>query len=174
MSRPLQLFLLLVVVHAAQLVWYGPRLPAVVASHFNVAGEPDAWMSRAAFLGVLGGLSAFYLALFVGIAALVRRAPAALVNLPHRDYWLAPERAAASREAIVAEMYAIAAATQALTLVLTQLTFAVALGHRETLGGAAWWALALYLAVVLWRLVALWRRFQLPPEAAARERIEPS
>ena len=160
--RPLQLYLLLVGFHLGQLVWYAPRLPETVASHFNAAGQPDGWMSRGVLLGFLAGLSLFYLAAFFGVAAVVRRTPAAVVSLPNKEYWLAPERAAATRRAITGELFKVAATTQALMIVVTQLTAEVGLGRRRTLSDAFWVALAAYFGVLAWRLVALFRRFRLP------------
>jgi uncharacterized membrane protein len=180
MIRPLKLYLLLVGFHIGQLLWYAPKLPATVASHFDAAGEPDGWMARGVFLAFLGGVSILYLAIFLGVTAVVRRAPAALVNLPHKDYWLAPERAAATRRAINAELFKIAAATQATMIVVTQLVVDVAIGRRRTLSDAFLVALVVYFGILLWWLVALFRRFRLPAGTAAPGapggggRIEPS
>lgn len=178
MSRPLKLYLLLIGVHLGQLAWYAPRLPATVASHFDAAGNPDGWMPRGPFLGLLGGLSLFYLALFLGIAAIVRRTPVRLVSLPNREYWLAPERADATRRILADEMFKIAAATQALMIVVTQLAIEVGLGRRTTLSDAFWIALVAYFAVLIWWLIALLRRFRLPKQAAVAgedgRRIEPT
>jgi uncharacterized membrane protein len=165
MIRPLQLYLLLVGFQLGQLIWYAPRLPETVASHFNAAGEPDGWMSRGVFLGFLAGISLLYVALFLGAAALVRRAPAAVVSLPNKEYWLAPERAAATRRAIAGELFKVAAATQVLMIVITQLTVEVGLGRRQTLSDVSWVALVVYVGIVIWWLIALFRRFRLPAGA---------
>lgn len=67
-------------------------LPARVATHFGISGDPDGWMSRAGytlFTSLFGlGLSAFT----IGLGFVARFFPASKVNLPNRDYWLAPER----------------------------------------------------------------------------------
>jgi hypothetical protein len=77
------------------------RLPALVPSHFDLAGYPDAFMTH-------DGYIRFTLLLGVGL-------PVALVSLltvvytrardmklPNRDYWLAPERIAQTRALLVA------------------------------------------------------------------------
>lgn len=160
---PRLVYLLLVIVHAAQLAWAAPRLPATVPSHFDAAGVANDWLPRGAFLVLLGGLTLFNLALFFGIAALIRRGPAALINMPHRDHWLAPERSAATRATLAADLFKIAIATQGLLIVMTHQTFEVALGRRPTLGVGSWLALAAFLGYVLWWCLALYRRFGRPP-----------
>jgi len=70
---------------------YG-ELPARVASHFDILGRPNGWMSRETCVGFTVGLGIFMPALVVGAMAGADRIPVSFINLPHRDYWLAPER----------------------------------------------------------------------------------
>ena len=67
-------------------------LPAKVASHFDIHGEPNGWMSRETCVGFTIGLGILLPALIVGMMAGAGRIPVSFINLPHRDYWLAPER----------------------------------------------------------------------------------
>lgn len=71
-----------------------PRLPARVASHFDATGAADGWMSPGSLLGFHVALLALMLAVFAILPGLTRRLPVTVVNLPHRDHWLAPERRA--------------------------------------------------------------------------------
>ena len=97
MQRALKLlFVLTVLLAVAQAFWHHAHLPLRVATHFDAAGRPNGWMSRDANLGFQAGLALFLGALFGGIGALTRRLPDSMINLPHRDYWLAPERRAAT------------------------------------------------------------------------------
>ena len=93
---PHVLFLVLVLAALAQGVWQHAYLPERVVSHFDGAGRANGWMSRDALLGWQLGTVLFIAALFEGIVALQPLLPAEFVNLPHRDYWLAPERRAAT------------------------------------------------------------------------------
>jgi hypothetical protein len=68
------------------------QLPERVATHFNGSGQPDGWMSRSAHLQFM---AVFGLAFPLFIPAIVyagRFLPDRFCNLPHRDYWLAPQR----------------------------------------------------------------------------------
>ena len=82
----------------------GTQLPPTVASHFVGSGEADAFMSRPTYLAAMCFFSAGVPALMVFFTRrLIHRAPQR-VNLPNREYWLAPERREASLRAITAHM----------------------------------------------------------------------
>jgi len=87
-------FVALIVATLAQMAWYYPRLPVRVAGHFNAAGQANAFMSKDAFftlqLEVLGLLALVFLFLPI----LITRLPPGMINLPNKDYWLAPKRRA--------------------------------------------------------------------------------
>ncbi len=84
------------VLSVAQHAWYWSQLPERVATHFGADGIPNDWMSRTAatvlLLAIQIGLPVFLL----GIAWFLPSMPNSTINIPHREYWLAPERRAHS------------------------------------------------------------------------------
>jgi hypothetical protein len=84
---------MLLVVCASTFIWLTSlRLPAVVASHFGASGFANGFMPRDSYIS-------FMLAFAIGLPVLIVVAsrlrfdkPGARINLPNRDYWLAPER----------------------------------------------------------------------------------
>jgi uncharacterized membrane protein len=86
------LWCLLLVAAALHAAYYYPRLPAMMASHFDAQGNPDGWLPKESFFKMhaitFAGLSLFLLAMSFA----VRVMPAWMVNVPRKDYWLAPER----------------------------------------------------------------------------------
>ncbi len=73
------------------------RLPERVASHFDAGGMPNGFMTREAcrqFMMIFTVVVPALVALGTGLVP--RLMPPAFVNIPNRDYWLAPERAKAS------------------------------------------------------------------------------
>jgi uncharacterized membrane protein len=69
-------------------------LPERVASHFGGDGQPNGWMPRVFYLRFIAGIGLGVTALFASLAYGIRFLPTGLINLPRRDYWLAPERRA--------------------------------------------------------------------------------
>lgn len=95
-----KLFFALLVLAGAFVKSTSAGLPAVVASHFGPGGVANGFMDKSIY-------EVFMLALVVGVPALVafstrllRVMPPQFVNLPHRQYWLAPERRAATFESL--------------------------------------------------------------------------
>ena len=69
-----------------------PQLPDRMASHFDFYGRPDGWQPKEAFfllMAVVNGMTGLmgFLIPFVSAAA-----PTEFINVPRKDYWLAPER----------------------------------------------------------------------------------
>jgi hypothetical protein len=72
--------------------WSGDQFAERVATHFNVSGEPNGWMSRSEnqkFI-LLFGLA--FPCFVVLLCSIVRFLPVSVINVPHREYWLSPER----------------------------------------------------------------------------------
>jgi hypothetical protein len=86
--------LLAVLVAAAAFIWLSSgSLPPVVASHFVAGGAANGFMPRSAYLGLTLAVTVglpLILALVMG--SVTRLVPDRFINLPNRDYWLAPER----------------------------------------------------------------------------------
>ena len=141
---------------------YHDRLPERMATHFDAAGRANSWMSRQGFFVFSFGMLAFMSLVFFGAGGLIRLLPPRLVNLPNRDYWLAPER----RDATIADM-----ATRMARLGLVALLFIVAIDELvlranvaggDLPGAPIWIGLALVLALTAVWMVRLYRRFRLP------------
>ena len=78
-----------------------PQLPAVVATHFDAAGRPTAFMSRA---GYVRFMLCFGIGLPITVVAVLTAvySRAADMKLPNREYWLAPRRIDRTRAFLVA------------------------------------------------------------------------
>jgi len=76
-------------------------LPERVAVHFGSSGEANGWMTRSSHLLSIGGLGVGVPLLFAGLVLLIGWIPAQFINVPRRDYWLAPEREAETRGLIL-------------------------------------------------------------------------
>ncbi len=85
---------------AADLVWLYPQLPEHVVTHFGLDGVGGRLVSRSSFLlGQIVLLALMGLG-FPALRWLVMILPASLMNVPHREYWLAPERVAYLRAVV--------------------------------------------------------------------------
>ncbi len=92
-KRILQLLLLVLALVAwVQVPLALERLPERVATHFDGAGIPNGWMTRDGLFAFWSGLVGFMLFTFLVTPIFTSRVSDRWINLPHKDYWLAPER----------------------------------------------------------------------------------
>ena len=89
---PNSIFFTLVALGAAQLCFYAPRIPEILGSHFSRGGFVNGWQTRTAFFGTELGMIVLATAVSFGVPRIIAAAPVALLNLPHKEYWMAPER----------------------------------------------------------------------------------
>ena len=140
-------------------------LPPVVASHFGVDGRPNGFMSKQVFL--LFGL------LPVGIAALIgfvvpratRALPVRLINLPNREYWLAPERRDAALEYLGTFLEWVSAGMVVFFLFVYELVFRANAEHSGLANGPFMAGFATFMVLMVVSLIALYRRFAMPKAA---------
>jgi len=78
----------------AQGVYAFPMMPERMASHFGPSGAANGWMTKAQFFAVyaITLLPAFVVEFWV--ARKIAETPGARINLPNKEFWLAPERRA--------------------------------------------------------------------------------
>ncbi len=164
--KPVYAWVTIVLLHAAQTIYYYPRLPLVVAQHFGAEGQPNGWVSRDFFFTfswvLLLGLSA----VFMLTPRLLRRIPVSLINLPHREYWLAPERKDESLRFVEIELQWMGVLTVAFIVLVLHLAIRANLNAMHRLENGPFLALlaGFVLATLLW-IVQLYRRFPDPEEA---------
>lgn len=166
MKHPLQVvFLGLALLALGQAAWQHARLPDRVAIHFNATRRADAWAPRNAqtVLHVLTIL--FMAALTEGAVLFQARLPTRYVNLPHREYWLAPERAEASRTWLVGSGLAIGCALMIFFMGLFHLLYLANLSPVPRLTPEVWWLVGGLVIVIFASLVRLLTRFGPPPAA---------
>lgn len=77
---------------AGYLLATAPGLPERVATHFGAEGQPNGWMTRSGMIqfSLITGL--LVPGFVVGIFSIIRLAGGKGLNIPRREYWLAPER----------------------------------------------------------------------------------
>lgn len=154
--------MLLPVLAAIHGVCYYPFLPPRVASHFGPGGQPDAWSSKEAFVAgyaIVFGATALFL-LLVGLV--LPRMPASWINLPNKEYWLAPSRRAAAVAALVGYYFWFADATLGLLFACVDVAFRFNLGRIGRPGVAFWTLVGAYILFTTGWSVALLRRFRGP------------
>ena len=163
--RRTRLFLLaLVLVSLVEAARQRNSAPARVPSHFDLAGQPNAWASRDEMFFLQVGVTLGIAALFIGVSRLLRSVPAGRINLPNKGYWLAPERREETMDRLASSFDVFACATVLLLTVVFELTSRA--GHGG--GLATLWFLPVLVAYLVftsgWTVVLIRSYAKLPDE----------
>lgn len=93
MQKP---FFLVLAIGAASVWWSSGLLPELVASHFGAGGAANGFMPRGQYMGFMLALVLAVPSLIFFAGRLASSVQVRFINLPNKQYWLAPERRAAT------------------------------------------------------------------------------
>ncbi len=147
-----------------------PLLPERVASHFDAAGAPNGWAPKDLFVGLYAGVLAIMAGSFFGLPVAMASMPTSMINLPNKDFWLAPERRDETWERVAAYMNAAGNAVMALLVYIFHLAFEANLGGGGPLGGGAAVALFVFVVFLIGWTVAFMAAFAVPIGGGGRRR----
>lgn len=122
-SLPLTIVAALTIVSMLQHAWYWSQLPERVATHFGVDGQPNDWMSRTSAALMICGFQIGIPLFLIAVTSLASRLPNSMVNIPHRQYWLHPDRRTATLAWMSSMMGWIAVMTAIFMIIIGHLTF---------------------------------------------------
>ena len=144
-------------------VWMcSPNLPKRVASHFGPNGEADSWMPKTSFIGLHVGLQAACAALLVAIARFGSYLPDSLLNMPHKDYWLHPDRRHETLEYTEALLTCIAGLTAVFLAGVFHLVYQANVDGTNRLNTKWFLPLLLaYMVLMIWLIIRMFLRFRL-------------
>ncbi len=139
--------------------------PETMAAHFNMQGSPDRFVPKAEFFRFQVQTLLVILLVSLPFQFLFRVLPPGGINMPHREYWLAPER----RAGTVERLNSFGAILFGITLLAVQAGFEIsAYANLKTpivFNAALMMAImAASLVLVLAMLVLLVLSFRLPQE----------
>lgn len=152
MNLPKAILFFLISLFLSQIVYYYPNLPEKVASHFDVFGEADGWMSKSSFLVFQLILLAFIALFSFALPVLLKKTPISLINLPNKEYWLAPERKERTFSILSRRFEWFGIALCALMISINQLVIQANLTDQN-FSPASWYIVGAFLLfVVIWSI----------------------
>jgi hypothetical protein len=157
----ISVLVLLLALNAGLIGYYYPILPASVGLYeYDESGPsagPMVWMAKGWFAALL--VAAFVLIPLVLIAVewICSKLPKRSINIPNRDYWLAPERKAVTEARLFSFMIWLANAAELLMTAVLLIVFRTTLGHPEVLQRTPYYVVGAFLAfATVWSLCYYW------------------
>ncbi len=159
--KKLYIWILALLLLAVVLQWlnYYPQLPDVMVSQFDGQGDPTTRMPRETFSLFYWGTMVLMLLIFVVLPPFMGRLPVSWWNLPHRDYWLAPERRETTMAVVRAYMFWCGFGTILFFMFLFQFTVSFHLNNRERMSMTGFWVLfaAFLVFITIWTVMFVLR-----------------
>ena len=159
-----RILIALIFVTVIQVIVYYPQMPEVSASHFDGSGHPNGWMSRNAFFAMHLGIVALLAFIFLFLPSRLGFMSYKTWNIPHRDYWMMPERRKETTQIVQNQMLWCGAASMAFIIVVIQLTIEANLNRPVELSSAVLWLLGGYMVFMLSWAIRLIVRFSKVPK----------
>ena len=153
-------FISLLLLAAAQVFYYYPRMPDTVASHFDGLGAANDWSSKTGFFAIYLAMVVMLVAVFELLPRWSQKSNRFGSKIPNRDYWLAPERVAETGEFLRRQMMLMGIAHMLLVVYAIQLAIIANLDSEPRLHPGIGWALGIYFAFVAGWLIHLHRHFR--------------
>lgn len=155
-------FLALVALAIVQIIYYYPQMPEVVVSHFDGLGVPNDWSSKNGFFGLYAAILAMLVGIFIFVPGWSEKHRRFGMKIPHRDYWLAPERLTQTRAFFRRQMMIMGVVHVSLAIYAIQLAILANFAGQPRLHPSIGWALALYFAILIVWLVHFYLHFRKP------------
>lgn len=120
---PQAVFALLVFLGFLQARNFANAMPGVMATHFGASGSANGWQTKGQFFIVEIVMLGVCLLIGFGIPFIISKAPPSLINLPNKDFWLAPVRRDHTIAVLRMQMAWFACALLTFLIVVNQLVF---------------------------------------------------
>ncbi|MCX6924350.1 MAG: DUF1648 domain-containing protein [Verrucomicrobia bacterium] len=160
---PTVLLVLLLSGYLGLVLGSAPLLPERVATHFAANGQPDGWMSRSGYLNFIAGMGIGLPLFILAITFLSRFFPVSLVNVPHKEFWLAPGRREVAQEFLFDRSLWLACLMVLFFGALHYLTVVANRSEPVRLPSQLCFpVLLVFLAAIILWVIALYRRFPKP------------
>ena len=144
-----------------QSLFYYPQLPVEVASHFDGAGAANDWSSRTTFFAIYLVMIALLILVFDLVPGWSGRRGRIRMNIPNREYWLAPERSAETLAWFRRQIIVLGIVHQLLAIYAVQLAIIANL-KQAGLDPSIYWALGLYCLFLAGWLLHIFLHFRKP------------
>lgn len=120
---PQAVFLLLVFLGFLQARNFAAAMPGVMATHFGASGSANGWQTKGQFFIVELIMLGVCLLIGFGIPFIISKAPPSLINLPNKEFWLAPVRRDHTISVMRMQMAWFACALLTFLIVVNQLVY---------------------------------------------------
>src|SRR5215475_101650 len=120
---PQAVFLLLAFLGFLQARTFAVGVPGMMATHFGASGAANGWQTKGQFFFIELVMLGVCILIGFGVPFFISKAPPSLINLPNKEFWLAPVRRDHTIAVLRIQMAWFACALLTFLIVVNQLVF---------------------------------------------------
>lgn len=144
---------LLIGIFIAQIAYYYPNLPEIVATHFDGSGQANGFMTKQNFVIFEVAFLLLIIGEFALLPYLIEKLPNSLLNLPNKAYWLAEERRTETFAKIRNYFQWFSIILLTLFIAVNQMVFRANLTRENLPSSVMWLIIGVFLVfVIVWLL----------------------
>lgn len=143
-----------------QIAFYYPRMPDVVASHFDGLGTPNGWSGRLGFFGLYAAILLLLTGVFIYLPGWSEKRTSFGMRIPNREFWLEPEQIESTRLFFRRQMLIIGVAHLGLAIFTMQLAIVANFDQTPRLHHSIAWALGIYFLFLSGWLIHFFLHFR--------------
>jgi uncharacterized membrane protein len=148
--------------------YYYTVLPPRVASEFDLLGNPKSWMPKGTFVIFNVCLLILLPAFLLSVAWICTKLPKWMIDMPNKDYWLAPERKAQTAATLFLFILWLTDGLELFLTALVGLVYRANMGHAEAMRLAPDIFLVCFLTFIAVWIVCFYAKFKkIPPSPPA-------
>ena len=157
-----RIFFALIALATAQIAYYYPQMPEVVASHFDGLGAANGWSGSNGFFGLYITMLVLLVLVFIYAPRWSEKRARFGMKIPNCNYWLAPERVEQTREFFRRQMLVMGVVHLSLVIFTVQLVIQANFDQSPRLHHSIAWAPGLYFVILIGWLIHFFLRFRKP------------
>ena len=154
------IFTVLICAVIVQIIYYYPRVPDIIASHFDSLGAPNGWSSKAVFFGIYIAVVLLTVLIFVVLPRFSITSRVNGLKIPNREYWLEPDRRGETIQFYRTHFLSFGIANVLLALVVIQLVIQANFKEEPRLDFLIVRVLGLFFVFVIYWLFRFFFRFK--------------
>ena len=140
-------------------IYYYPQLPERMAVHFGPSGKANSFMNKVNSFWLDIGILFFLSLLMWSLSVIIYKVKDIWLNLPNKDYWLAPQRRKDTLDYLSTSILNIGIATNIFIILLFYEVILANLSGSSRLNPAFWLVFLLYLLGIFWFTFSFVKKF---------------
>ncbi|NOZ62269.1 MAG: DUF1648 domain-containing protein [Calditrichaeota bacterium] len=159
-KRLILILIAFLVLAVLQAIYFYPKLPDKIATHYGADGVPDGYSDKTKALIFDIALLVFMSGVFFGLSWMMKKVPDNLINIPNKDFWLKSENKPLTVKIISSFGLKVGIVTELFLLMLFQRIYSINISGSRLNSTNFWFGLLVYFVAIGFLVWQFYQFFQ--------------